>query len=112
MKTFAVAALSFFLFFNPNAQADDLKLVGTPSIAFNKDNTFLNFGGPAVKMEYGSYFGGLTFFPSLRKDSVTDTVTPILGAGVYAGQGNLFLVVPSYYYGNAWYSAIGIGYKF
>ena len=97
---------------SPPIYADELKLTGMPSIAFNKDNSFLNFGGPAVKIEFGQYFGGLTFFPSIRKDSTVDTVTPILGAGIYAGKGNLFFIVPNYYYNNNWYSALGIGYKF
>lgn len=105
-----IPALAFILFCNANAE--EFKFTGMPSIAFNKDNTFLNFGGPTVKMEYGTYFSGAMFFPSLRKDSVTDTVSPILGAGIYAGKENLFLIVPNYYYGNAWYSAIGFGYKF
>lgn len=95
-----------------SAFADEAKFTGLPSIAFNKDNSFINFGGPAVKVDYGPYFGGMTFFPSLRKDSSTDTVTPILGAGIYAGKGNLFLIIPNYYYNNNWYSAFGIGYKF
>lgn len=106
----ALTTLAFLL--SLNVLADEVKFAGTPSIAVNKDNTFLNFGGPTVKMENGAYFAGLSFFPSLRKDSVTDTLTPILGAGIYAGKDHLFVIVPSYYYGNNWYSAVGIGYKF
>ena len=92
--------------------SDELKITGMPSVAFNKDNSFINFGGPAVKLDYGQYFGGLTFFPSLRNDSASNTVTPLLGAGLYAGKGNLFIIVPNYYYNNNWYSALGLGYKF
>ena len=109
MKTIA-AVLTLILSLNSFGQ--EMKITGTPSIAFNKDNTFLNFGGPSVKFENGDYFAGASFFPSLRKDSVTDTISPILGAGIYAGKEHLFVIVPSYYYGNTWYSALGIGYKF
>lgn len=109
MKT-RIALLTLIL--GLNAYGQEMKITGTPSIAVNQDNTFLNFGGPTVKFENGEYFAGASFFPSLRKDSVTDTTTPILGAGLYAGKDHLFVILPSYYYGNAWYSALGIGYKF
>jgi hypothetical protein len=91
---------------------DDLKIAGMPSVAFNKDNGYFNFGGPSVKIECGDNFGGFSFFPSLRHNNVTDEWSPILGAGVYAGRGNVFLIMPNYYYNSNWYGAFGIGYKF
>lgn len=92
--------------------AEEVKVVGLPSVAFNSGNAFLNFGGPSVKIESDRYFGGLSFFPSLRHNSSTSEWSPILGAGLFMGRGNVFIVVPSYYYSLSWYSAVGIGYKF
>ncbi len=91
---------------------DELKIVGMPSIAFNSGNAFVNFGGPSVKLESGSYFGGLSFFPSLRHNSSANEWSPILGAGIFIGRKNVFIIVPSYYYTSTWYTAVGLGYKF
>lgn len=109
----SMLALSVFLVLSSISNAEDmLKVSGMPSIAGNSDNTFINFGGPSIKAEFGSYFGGLSFFPSLRHNNSTNEWTPILGAGLFMGHNNIFLVVPSYYYNSTWYSAIGLGYKF
>ncbi|NJM09492.1 MAG: hypothetical protein HC883_00905 [Bdellovibrionaceae bacterium] len=56
-----------------------------PSIAGNSGNTFINFGGPSIKMEFGGSFGGISFFPSLRHSSSGSEWTPILGAGLLWG---------------------------
>jgi hypothetical protein len=91
---------------------EDIKIIGMPSLAFNSGNTFVNFGGPSLKMESGDYFGGLSFFPSLRHSSSANEWSPLLGAGVYAGRKNIFVILPSYYYTSTWYAAVGLGYKF
>ena len=91
---------------------DELKIFGMPSVAFNSGNSFLNFGGPNIKFEYKGYFGGLSFFPSIRHNSSVNEWSPILGAGLFVGRDKMFLAIPSYYYGSVWYSALGIGYKF
>ena len=105
--------LSVFLMLSGVSNAgEEFKILGVPSFAVNSGNSFLNFGGPSLKLEYGDYFGGLSFFPSLRHNSSANEWTPILGAGLFVGRGNIFLVVPSYYYSSAWYSAVGLGYKF
>lgn len=104
-----------FLLFSVSSRTyadDELRIFGMPSVAFNFGNSFLNFGGPNVKFEYSGYFGGLSFFPSLRHNGSVNEWSPILGAGLFIGRDKMFLVVPSYYYGSAWYSALGIGYKF
>lgn len=98
------------------ARADDvndgLKISGMPSLAGNAGNAFMNFGGPSLKFESGRYFWGAQFFPSLRHNAPANEISPILGAGFFAGYERFFLVVPSYYYGSTWYAAIGAGYKF
>ena len=91
---------------------EDMKIIGMPSVAFNSGNTFLNFGGPSFKLESRDFSGGLSFFPSLRHNGSANEWSPILGAGVFVGHKNFFLVVPSYYYSSAWYTAFGFGYKF
>lgn len=91
---------------------DGLKISGMPSLAGNTGNAFMNFGGPSLKFEYGRYFWGAQFFPSLRHNAAANEISPILGIGFFAGHERVFLIVPSYYYGSAWYAAIGAGYKF
>lgn len=96
------------------AFADDnnFRLTGMPSAAGNSGNVFINFGGPSLKVESSDYFGGLSFFPSLRLNSVANEWSPLLGAGFFVGRKNAFLVLPIYYYTENWYGALGIGYKF
>lgn len=96
----------------PSFADEDLKITGIPSVAVNSENTFLNFGGPSVKVESRGYFGGLSFFPSLRYNSSASEWTPILGAGAYAGKENIFIIFPCYYYTSNWYGAVGLGYRF
>ncbi len=108
-----ILSLCILLFVSSHAIADDeMKIFGMPSIAFNSGNSFANFGGPNIKFEIDGYFGGLSFFPSLRHSNSANEWSPILGAGIFFGRKNIFLVVPSYYYTSTWYSAFGIGYKF
>jgi hypothetical protein len=109
----SILALSMLLVLSNVSYADDeFKVVGMPSIAANAGNAFLNFGGPSFKVESGGYFGGLSFYPSLRYNTTANDLTPILGAGLFVGRNNLFLVIPTYFYTASWHPALGLGYKF
>jgi hypothetical protein len=112
MFKFALALIACLAVSCISSANDDMKIIGMPSVAFNSGNLFLNFGGPSFKLESGDYFGGLSFYPSLRHNGSANEWSPILGAGVFIGRNNFFFVIPSYYYSSTWYTALGLGYKF
>lgn len=106
LLSFLVVVVSSFAY-----AEEEFKVFGSPSVAFNTNNSFLNFGGPNLKFEQGRIFGGFSFFPSLRLDN-TGVWTPILGVGAFIGHDRVFVAIPNYYYSGAWYTAFGLGYKF
>ncbi len=112
MLRFIAATIAVLVISNSVLAQGGVNIVGVPSFAFNSDSAFLNFGGPNIKFELGSLFGGLSFYPSLRYNNSIDEWTPILGCGPYMGKDHLFLALPSYYYNSTWHMAIGLGYKF
>lgn len=91
---------------------EGFKASGTISVAANADSYFLNFGGPQLRWDAPRFFFGASFFPSLRYSQDESEVYPLLGAGIFIGKDKFFVQVPTYFYSGAWYSAIGVGYKF
>ena len=83
-------------------------------------STFLNFGGPSIKMEYGKFGISYGMFPSLRfyKSDNPLVVSPSLGTGFQFTYKKIALALPMYYIvsprtkTNIWVVSVGAGYKF
>jgi hypothetical protein len=105
---------NFILIFSllTNGSDAENKLIGNPSLSANDGNIFLNFGGPHVKLETSEFTYGISFFPSIKYNTSSETSVPVLGFGVYVEYDRFQIVVPTYYYSNSWYGSAGIGYKF
>lgn len=103
------------------------KMVGSVTASVHKHNdtslvsTFLNFGGPGLRLEYGKLAVSYCMFPSLRffqsgKDK-TLTAVPILGTGFQVSYKKIALAFPMYYLtsprtkNNIWIMSVGLGYK-
>lgn len=103
------------------------KMLGSVTASVHKHNdtslvsTFLNFGGPGLRLEYGKFAVSYWMFPSLRffksgKDK-TLTAVPILGTGLQLSYKKIALAFPMYYLAsprtknNIWIMSVGLGYK-
>ncbi|MBI4930766.1 MAG: hypothetical protein HY841_08390 [Bacteroidetes bacterium] len=81
---------------------------------------FLNFGGPAVRLDYGKCGISYGMFPSLRFVEINNelTVSPTLGTGFQLNYKKFALALPMYYLAspaskkNIWIISVGVGYKF
>ncbi len=87
-----------------------------------KQNIFLNFAGPGIKLSDKSkkfpWAFSINMFPSMRyntqeKDG-NKVFTPILGAGFQVFYKKLVISMPSYYLAtqNIWVGTLGLGYSF
>ncbi len=87
-----------------------------------KDNIFLNFAGPGLKLSDKSkknpWALSINMFPSMRcnmqeKDS-NKIFTPILGTGFQVFYKKFVISMPAYYLAsqNIWVGTLGVGYSF
>jgi hypothetical protein len=87
-----------------------------------KENIFLNFAGPGVKLSDKSkkspWAVSINMFPSLRYNTAekdgNKVVTPILGVGFQVFYKKLVVSMPCYYLNaqNIWVGTLGLGYSF
>lgn len=103
------------------------KMIGSVTVSAHKHNdtslvsTFLNFGGPGLRLEYGKFAVSYCMFPSLRfyqsGKEKTLTAVPILGTGFQLSYKKIALTFPMYYLAsprtknNIWIMSAGLGYK-
>ena len=119
MKNFLV--IKFLLLtisaFSQEEQKSSFSMEGQIAVSTNLDNYFLNFGGPALKLNHEKYAIALNFMPSLRVYNLNSNlhVAPILGTGIqiYGLKDKRYILsVPFYYLAstNKWIGTVGIGY--
>ncbi|MCS6833521.1 MAG: hypothetical protein NZ521_08085 [Flammeovirgaceae bacterium] len=101
-----------------NASSTSNNVVGFDGqivLTTNGEFTFLNFGGPGVKIKKGVWTISLNMLPSLRfhKDAKAPLVTPSLGTGVQLYYKRLILCGSTYYVANRnyWIVTGGLGFK-
>jgi hypothetical protein len=99
---------------------------GAVIIGYVNNGTFVNFGGPSIKLLHKPYTVSFGLLPSLRvkEDKVTtgqkrnSAVTPTSGFGFTFGYKHLAIQLPMYYNTKTsladgkWNLGIGLGYKF
>jgi hypothetical protein len=124
-NTIFLIVLFFMGYGNANCQKEpDIRIKGTYAGQINlatnfSNSTFLNFGGPGIKVKLSKINFGVYMLPSLRYfyDKPRPNITPILGTGIYLEclkNKKLVLSVPMYYYAskNKWIAAFSLGYAF
>lgn len=124
MKTSFLSLLLLVLFYNQiNAQeAKSVRIMascfGQINVASNfKNSTFINFGGPGIKLNAKKLNLGINMVPSLRYfyDKPRPSITPVLGTSVFAEVGKKKKIVvgcPFYYFAsqNKWTINFSLGY--
>jgi hypothetical protein len=99
---------------------------GALIIGYVNNGSFVNFGGPSIKLLHKPYTVSFGLLPSLRikEDKVTtgqkrnSAVTPTSGFGLTFGYKHLAIQLPMYYNtknslaDGKWNLGIGLGYKF
>lgn len=100
---------------NNSSENSKVKFDFTGQISLAKDmkeNVFLTFGGPNLKMSRGKISVNAGMFPSLRYNYDSKNLVPVLGAGAQVSWKHLICGCVFYGINNSWYASPAIGYKF